>query len=113
MIGGGQMQIPWGTFWRKSRKWLKTGWLIMAGIAAIYYGAIQPSQAFRGIAMERASALAAFEERRHEHWFQPNSPAAREEPPVEGVVGGVPGGGVAFQKGVVTRSEDDDKRKIV
>jgi hypothetical protein len=62
--------------------------------------------------MQRSSALAAIEDSRHEHWFQPNSLTVRQERPVEGVVGGVPEGG-AYQRGVATRSADDNERKIV
>jgi hypothetical protein len=36
------MEIGRGGFSQKSRKWLKTGWLALAGLVAIYVGAIQP-----------------------------------------------------------------------
>lgn len=42
-----------------STKNLKTGWLITAGIVALYVGAIQPREAERGIAKSRATGLAA------------------------------------------------------
>ena len=38
---------------------LKTGWLITAGIVALYVGAIRPHEAERGIATSRATGLAA------------------------------------------------------
>ncbi len=53
------MGIRWGVFSAKSRTALKTGWLITAGVVALYLGAIQPRDQTRGIASERASGLAA------------------------------------------------------
>lgn len=106
------MLIAWPPPWWKDRNRLKKLWLIAAGITAIYYGAIQPRQAFRGVAMQRASALAAIEDSRHEHWFQPNLLAVREELQSEGVVGGVPAS-AAYQKSAVTQLADDNERKIV
>lgn len=106
------MAIAWPPLWWKDRNWLKKLLLIATGIAAIYYGAIQPRQAFRGVAMQRSSALAAIEDTRHQHWFQPNSLAVREERPVEGVVGGVPTS-AAYQRSVAPRPADDNERKIV
>ena len=97
--------------WRERRNWIRNAWLLMAGLAALYYGVVWPRQAFRGIAEERSTALAAFENRRHEHWFQPSPPPASEGY-AEGVIGGVPGGAGAFQKGAA-RSESADERKIV
>jgi len=53
------MVIRWGMFYTKSRTALKTGWLIMAGVVALYLGLIQPRGQARGIASERATGLAA------------------------------------------------------
>ncbi len=106
------MVIAWPPLWWKDRSRLKKVWLIAAGIAAIYYGAIQPRQDFRGVAMQRASALAAIEESRHQHWFQPNLLAVREERQAEGVVGGVPAS-AAYQNSALNRPADDNERKIV
>jgi hypothetical protein len=106
------MAIAWPPLWWKDRNWLKKLWLIAGGLAAIYYGAIQPRQDFRGIAESRSSAFAAIEGSRHEHWFQPKSPTVREARQIEGVVGGVPANG-AYQRGVGTRRADDNERKIV
>jgi len=97
------------TLWQQQRSRIKNGGLIVAGLAAIYYGAIQPRQDFRGVAMERSAALAAFEGSRHQHWFQP-SPMAIQEKVAEGIVGGVPGGGAMLQQGV---DANEDDRKIV
>jgi hypothetical protein len=45
------MQIPWGTFWQKSRNRLKSAWLVPAGLVAIYLGAIEPMNTGRGISL--------------------------------------------------------------
>ena len=53
------MDIRWGVFSAKSRTALKTGWLITAGVVALYLGLIQPRDQARGIASEKATGLAA------------------------------------------------------
>jgi len=53
------MAICWGAFSTKSKKALKTGWLITAGLLAFYVGVIQPRERARGIASEKATGLAA------------------------------------------------------
>lgn len=53
------MVIHWGVFSAKNRAALKTGWLITAGVVALYLGVIQPRDQARGIASEKASGLAA------------------------------------------------------
>jgi hypothetical protein len=53
------MTIAWGTLWTKSRKPLKTCWLITAGIVALYVGVIRPQERDRGINNSRAAGLAA------------------------------------------------------
>jgi hypothetical protein len=53
------MAIRWGVFSTKSRKALKTGWLITAGVLALYLGVIQPRERARGIASQKAAGLAA------------------------------------------------------
>jgi hypothetical protein len=53
------MAIRWGVLWTKTRKALKTGWLITAGVLALYLGVIQPRERARGIASERSTGLAA------------------------------------------------------
>ena len=53
------MVIRWGVFFAKSRTALKTGWLITAGVVALYLGVIQPRDQARGIASQKASGLAA------------------------------------------------------
>ena len=50
---GGLMVIRWGVFSAKSRTALKTGWLITAGVVALYLGLIQPRDQARGIASEK------------------------------------------------------------
>jgi hypothetical protein len=53
------MVIRWGVFSATSRTALKTGWLITAGVVALYLGLIQPRDQARGIASEKATGLAA------------------------------------------------------
>lgn len=53
------MPIHWGEFSSKSRKALRTGWMITAGLIALYLGFIQPRDSVRGIAMEKSAGLAA------------------------------------------------------
>jgi Domain of unknown function (DUF4349) len=53
------MVIRWGAFSAQSRTALKTGWLITAGVVALYLGLIQPRDRARGIASENATGLAA------------------------------------------------------
>jgi len=84
------MKITWGTFWQRSRKWLKTGWLLTAVLVAVYGGVIRPSRAFRGIAMERTSGLAAIE--RNRHWLVPLPESVDNATLAAGIIGGVPGG---------------------
>jgi hypothetical protein len=84
------MKIAWRAFWPDSRKWLKTGWLITAVLVAVYAGVIRPSRAFRGIAMEKTSGLAAIE--RNHYWMVPLPQSVDNATLAAGVVGGVPGG---------------------
>jgi hypothetical protein len=53
------MVIRWGVLSAKSGTALKTGWLITAGVIALYLGVIQPRDQARGIASQKASGLAA------------------------------------------------------
>ena len=53
------MGICWGAFSTKSKKALKTGWLITAGVLAFYVGVTQPRERARGIASQKATGLAA------------------------------------------------------
>lgn len=53
------MAIRWGVFSTRSKKAVKTGWLIAAGVLALYVGVIQPRERARGIASEKATGLAA------------------------------------------------------
>ncbi len=88
------MQIPWGSFWQRSKNPLKTGWLITAGLLAVYIGAIQPREGARGISPKKATGLTASAgwaplSLKREATFYDRT---------EGVVGGVPGGRVADEK---------------
>src|SRR5260370_38425522 len=98
MLGrrGRGMEKNCHAFWLQGRKWLKTGWLISAVLVALYGGVIRPSRAFRGIAMEKTTALAAIE--RNRHWLVPLPQSVDNATLAAGVVGGVPVG-VAARSG--------------
>jgi hypothetical protein len=53
------MVMRLGVVSAKSRAALKTGWLITAGVVALYLGVIQPRDKARDIASQRATGLAA------------------------------------------------------
>jgi Domain of unknown function (DUF4349) len=56
------MAIRWGAFSTKSKRVLKTGWLVAAGVVAFYLGVIQPREQGRGIAMQKGTGLASVSE---------------------------------------------------
>jgi hypothetical protein len=53
------MVIRWGVFSAKSRKALKVGWLITAGVVALHLGVVQPRDRARGIASQKTAGLAS------------------------------------------------------
>jgi Domain of unknown function (DUF4349) len=53
------MEIVWGTSWQRARKGVKTGWLVVAGIVAVYVGAIQPYKNARRVAEQKYTGLGA------------------------------------------------------
>ena len=53
------MQTRLGNFWHESRAYLKTGWLITAGLIALYLGAIAPLENARSNSMQKATGLSA------------------------------------------------------
>lgn len=60
--------------WARSRNVLKTGWLISAGLVALYVGWVQAGQHQRGVASQRATGLAVpTETDRIALWKQPSS----------------------------------------
>jgi hypothetical protein len=85
------MQIRWGSFWHKSRAHLKTGWLITAGLVALYLGAIAPLEGSRSISLQKATGLGAAHTKGTS--FARLSADRRAASPIiaRGVVGGVPG----------------------
>ncbi len=97
------MQIPWGSFWQKSRKPLKTGWRITAGLIAVYVGAIEPREGARGISTEKATGLSATAGWEPVSLWRQTSVSRL----AEGVVGGVPGGMPADEKGSVEMASVD------
>src|SRR6266567_2609235 len=90
------MKIRFGAFWQNSRNRLKAAWLIMAGLIAIYVGAVEPMNQARSIAAERSTGLAASSEwQPASMWHQSRLSAMLQS----GVVGGVPGGITADKEG--------------
>jgi hypothetical protein len=69
------MSMNWGSLWQRSRPWLKAGWLITAGLMAVYIGAIQPLERARGISQQRETGLGAVGWEPVSLWRQ-SSPAA-------------------------------------
>jgi hypothetical protein len=53
------MVIRWGVLSTRSKHALKVGWLITAGLVALYVGVIEPRGRYRGIAKEKGTGLAA------------------------------------------------------
>ncbi len=99
------MKVRFDGFWQKSRNRLKTAWLITAGVVAVYVGAIEPMNEMRSnatemksVASEKATGLAASPE------WQPVSlrhQARLSAMLQKGIVGGVPGGITAGNKGAI------------
>jgi hypothetical protein len=89
------MRYAWGSFWERSRKSLKIGWLITAAAVALYVGWVRPINRGRGIAESRATGLAAFAGKGGVAWdpislWQSRSLQAKSVD--NGIVGGVLGG---------------------
>ncbi|MGD0506235.1 MAG: DUF4349 domain-containing protein [Terriglobales bacterium] len=89
------MVVRWGVFSTKSRKALKTGWLVAAGLAALYLAVNQPHNQERGIAMQKASGLASMSEgvgwEPTSLWHQTSIlPHFVRTSIAKGIVGGVP-----------------------
>lgn len=107
------MVIRWGVFSAKSRKALKTGWLITAGVVALYLGVIQPRDRAQGIASEKAAGLAAVSGgvgwEPISLWRQTSIlPLKREAYLQKGIVGGVPADrAVVARASLMTFSEGD------
>jgi Domain of unknown function (DUF4349) len=80
-------------------KQLKTGWLITAGLIAVYLAAIQPLQRFRSVTLQKGTGLGAVAEWQSNSLSQQHAPydllVSREQDlatrPINGIVGGVPG----------------------
>jgi hypothetical protein len=86
------MQIRWGGFWHKSRAHLKTGWLITAGLIALYLGAIAPLETPRRNSMQKATGLSPVPTERRTFSLRSPTLSRSSESMARGVVGGVPGG---------------------
>ena len=114
-----------------SRKYLKIGGMVTAGIVVLYIGAVRTIENARGIASQRSTGLASVSIDNakpmalwHETRVLPTFIASRVR--VSGVVGGVPGGIAAEKHGALSEmafsmappatppsSEDSSDRKMI
>ena len=85
------MQIRWVGFSQKSRAHLKTGWLITAGLVALYLGAIEPLENAREISNQKATRLGTVAMERRSLSLRSPALFRVSQSKVRGVVGGVPG----------------------
>jgi len=53
------MTLTWRIFWKEKRKWLRTGWLIAAGLVAVYAGFVLPSDRAQQLRNQRETGLGA------------------------------------------------------
>jgi hypothetical protein len=90
------MRLRWEQFAQQSGKYLKTGWLVSAGLVAVYAGWSKPLNSMRGISQQRATGLASVDSARvgwaPEAMLQRPSLMATARGTGSGVIGGVPGG---------------------
>lgn len=111
------MNWTWGDFWQKSRKWLKAGWLISAGLVAVYIGAIEPLNLKREIANQKQTGLGAVAGGSIMPWRRNETIAASTTMGyIGGVIGGVPGaskGRVATALLSTAPVPEDTDRKLV
>jgi Domain of unknown function (DUF4349) len=104
------MDWKWGDFWSRSGKWLKVGWLVTAGLVALYIGVIEPRQMAREVSASRSTGLGAVAGGSILPWRQKTVPAAR-------FTGGFSGADVdKVQVAAMTMSADSSEpvdRKLV
>jgi hypothetical protein len=86
------MQTRWSSYWHKSKAYVKTGWLITAGLVALYLGAIEPLENAREINNQKATGLGAVATERGSFPMLSTGRPAASRGIAGGVVGGVPGG---------------------
>jgi hypothetical protein len=86
------MQTRLGNFWHESRAYLKTGWLITAGLIALYLGAIAPLENARSNSMQKATGLSAVATERRSFSLRSPKRLRVSGSVMGGVIGGVPGG---------------------
>jgi len=109
------MNWTWGSFWQGSRKWLKVGWLIAAGLVAVYIGAVEPMQLKRIIAEQKATGLGAVAGGS----LMPRRQNSLQTYVAGGIVGGVPQNRVAVSTMLASaapdadKAESDEDRKLV
>jgi len=85
------MGIAWGKLWQAGRSRLRTGWLITAGLVAIYIGAIEPMNRYREVATPRGTGIAALAFEPDSMWHQMSPVGAMLQKGREAVAGNVSG----------------------
>ena len=84
------MQLAWRSLWQNREGWLKAGWLITAGLVALYVGTVQVYEN-RGVSRSTGIAESVWDP--ISSWQAPlydrTFPAGERQ--VRGVVGGIPG----------------------
>ena len=79
----------WQSVWTSDR--LKTGWLVAAGVVALYFGAIRPYQVQQGINNSRTAGVAESPAMWRRSGYMSREHVDRRHEPA-GIVAGVPGG---------------------
>jgi hypothetical protein len=105
------MRLNWWMPRQASLKWFKAGWLIFAVLLAVHSGVMRPMQAFRSIATQKSTGLAAIESSRH--WLIPMPESMDTATLAAGILGGVPARPVStpvYQRRV---SRESDEHKLV
>lgn len=107
------MAWKWGELARRSGKWLTVGWLLVAGLIALYFGMVEPRHRYRGIAAERATALAAMPEQPSTLSAPPFGLNRRPNSALAGVIGGVLPASMVAEDAAPSSPGDSSDRKLV
>jgi len=113
-----------GGFWQNSSKWLKTGWLITAGLSALYFGTMQPHQGYAGLTAEHGAGLSADQWDPVSMWREsvPERVFKAKESQADGVVRLIADGGaearsqqaamVSYLPASLSQAPDSDRKMI-
>ena len=88
------MRLAWGQLSNKTEPFLKKGWLLTAGLVALYLGFFMPRNIGRNIAEQQATGLGAMAAESWTPVARWRTSALADRTPVTsaGILGGVPGG---------------------